>query len=234
VWQRWGRAPSLVAVSTLSAVLFDIDGTLVDSNYVHVATWSKALAELGHPVDSWRIHRAIGMGSTKLLDALLNERAGDLGERAKELHRRYFLDAAPQLRPFGGARELIQTLTGRGLRIVLATSAPDDELQVLRKVLQAGDADAPATSASDVASAKPEPDIVEAALQKARASASAAIMVGDTVWDVESAARAGVRCVAVCAGGTGALELRDAGAAAVYDDVADLLAQLGASPLAPS
>jgi HAD superfamily hydrolase (TIGR01509 family) len=196
VWHRWGRAPSLVAVSTLSAVLFDIDGTLVDSNYVHVATWSKALAELGHPVDSWRIHRAIGMS--------------------------------------GGARELIQTLTGRGLRIVLATSAPDDELQVLRKVLQAGDADAPATSASDVASAKPEPDIVEAALEKARASASAAIMVGDTVWDVESAARAGVRCVAVCAGGTGALELRDAGAAAVYDDVADLLAQLGASPLAPS
>ena len=94
MWQRLGRAPSLVAVSTLSAVLFDIDGTLVDSNYVHVATWSKALAELGHPVDSWRIHRAIGMGSTKLLDALLNERAGDLGERAKDLHHRYFLDAA--------------------------------------------------------------------------------------------------------------------------------------------
>lgn len=225
------QAPNLVAVSTLSAVLLDIDGTLVDSNYVHVATWSKALAELGEPVDSWRIHRAIGMGSAKLLDALLNERAGDVGERAQDLHHRYFMEAAPQLRAFRGARELIRALDGRGLRVVLATSAPDDELQVLKGVLQSGGV--PATSASDVAAAKPEPDIVEAALEKARASASTAIMVGDTVWDVESAARAGVRCIAVCSGGIGALELRDAGAAAVYDDPADLLAHLDASPLAP-
>jgi HAD superfamily hydrolase (TIGR01549 family) len=231
-WRRIPGAPNVVAVSTYSAVLFDIDGTLVDSNYVHVATWSKALAELGQPVDSWRIHRAIGMDSAKLLDALLNERAGDLGEQAKELHHRYFLDAAPQLRAFAGATDLIRAVQRGGLRVVLATSAPDDELQVLRKVLQVGESEVPATSASDVASAKPEPDIVEAALEKADAAASAAIMVGDTVWDVESATRAGVSCLTVCSGGTGALELRDAGAVAVYDDAADLLAHLDASPLA--
>ena len=133
-----------------------------------------------------------------------------------------------------GRANSVRAVSGRDLHVVLATSAPDDELRVLRKVLQVGDAEAPATSASDVASAKPEPDIVEAALEKAQASASAAIMVGDTVWDVESAARAGVRCIAVCSGGTGALELRDAGAVAVYDDAADLLAHLGVSPLAES
>jgi HAD superfamily hydrolase (TIGR01509 family) len=226
------RAPIVTAVSTLSAVLFDIDGTLVDSNYVHIAAWSKALAQLGQPVDSWRIHRAIGMGSAKLLDALLNERAPELGERAKDLHHRYFLDAAPQLRAFAGASDLVRAVSARGLSVVLATSAPDDELEVLKKVLQLDDAVAHATSASDVESAKPEPDIVQAALAKAQASASAAIMVGDAVWDVQAATRAGVPCIAVCSGGTGPLELREAGAVAVYDDTAELLAQLDASLLA--
>ncbi|WP_346231865.1 HAD family hydrolase [Parafrigoribacterium mesophilum] len=219
-------------MSTLSAVLFDIDGTLVDSNYSHIAAWSKALAQLGEPVDSWRIHRAIGMDSAKLLDALLHEHAVELGDRAKELHQQYFLDAASQLRAFAGARDLIQTLSARGLRIVLATSAPEKELDVLTQVLQVQDAVAEVTSASDVEAAKPEPDIIEAALAKARTPASAAIMVGDAVWDIEAAARAGVPCVAVCSGGTGALELREAGAVAVYDDVADLLAHLDAGPLA--
>ena len=174
------------------------------------------------------------MDSARLLDTLLNDRAAELGERAKELHQRYFLDAAPELRAFAGARDLIRTLSERGLRIVLATSAPQEELDVLRHVLQLGDAVAEATSASDVEEAKPEPDIVQAALGKAQASASEAIMLGDAVWDVEAAARAGVPCVAVCSGGTGALELREAGAVAVYDDAADLLAHLDASPLAGS
>jgi HAD superfamily hydrolase (TIGR01509 family) len=220
-------------VSTLSAVLFDIDGTLVDSNYVHIATWSRALAQLGEPVDSWRIHRAIGMDSAKLLDALLCERADDLGAAAKDLHHRYFLDAADQLRPFAGATELLRTVSERGLRVVLATSAPQDELDVLKKVLGIDDAIAQTTSASDVASAKPDPDIVHAALAKAGATASEAMMVGDSVWDIQSAARAGVQCVAVLAGGTGELELRDAGAIAVYEDAEDLLRNLEASPLRP-
>jgi HAD superfamily hydrolase (TIGR01549 family) len=218
-------------VNTLSTVLFDIDGTLVDSNYVHIATWSRALAEVGEPVDSWRIHRAIGMDSAKLLDSLLHERAEVLGARAKDLHHRYFLEAADQLRPFAGAVELLRTLAGHGMGVVLATSAPQDELDVLKRVLGVDDSIARSTSASDVESAKPDPDIVHAALAKAGATAAGAMMVGDSIWDVQSAARAGVACLAVLAGGTGGRELRDAGAVAVYEDAADLLRNLEASPL---
>lgn len=212
-------------------MLFDIDGTLVDSNYVHIAAWSRALSDLGQPVDSWRIHRAIGMDSAKLLEALLGDRATEFRDRAKELHHRYFLQAAGDLRPFSGATELLRSLAQRGLSLVLATSAPEDELRILQDVLAVDDVQVRSTSASDVAAAKPEPDIVRAALAKAGAAASAAMMVGDSVWDIEAAARAGVRCVGLLAGGTGATELRDAGAVAVYDDAADLLANLRSSPL---
>jgi HAD superfamily hydrolase (TIGR01509 family) len=214
------------------AILFDIDGTLVDSNYIHVAAWSRALAEVGAPVDSWRVHRAIGMDSKKLRESLLGDRLDELGERASELHSGYYTADAGKLRPFESARELVAAVAAHGLQAVLATSAPEDELELLRSALKIEDDVATVTSAADVGEAKPAPDIVRVALERAGVHAEHAVMVGDTVWDIEAANRAGVRCVALRSGGTGGAELAGAGAIAVYDDPADLLAHFETSPLA--
>ncbi|MET0806926.1 MAG: HAD family hydrolase [Lacisediminihabitans sp.] len=217
---------------TNPAVLFDIDGTLVDSNYAHVAAWSRALEEVGHPVDSWRIHRGIGMDSQLLLDDLLGGRAADLGEEASRLNSEYYLAAAGSLRAFSHARELVDAVAARGLQVVLATSAPDDELELLRSVMGIDDTVAVVTSAGDVDQAKPAPDVVQVALARAGVDPSEAIMVGDSVWDVRGAAAAGVPCIGLLSGGTGRLELLEAGAIAVYDDAGDLLAHLDESAIA--
>ncbi|MEA9986756.1 MULTISPECIES: HAD family hydrolase [Subtercola] len=213
------------------AVLFDIDGTLVDSNYLHVFAWSRALLSLGHPVDDWRVHAAIGMDSSKLLEALLGDDSDELGSRAKDAHTEQYSKFTDELRPFEGARELLAAVSARGVRVVLATSAPEDELENLRAVLDSDDALYAVTSSEDVETAKPEPDLITVALEKAGVAAGQAVMVGDTVWDIEAATRAGVRCVAVLSGGVGRAALLDAGAVAVYDDAAALLAGLDESPL---
>lgn len=214
----------------IRAVLCDIDGTLVDSNYAHIAAWAKALAEVEVPSDTWRIHRALGMDSGKLIDALLGDEAGRVGDEAKDLHKRYYLEASDSLRPITGARELIMAFTDRGLRVVLATSAPEDELEILRGVLDLDDVVAGMTSASDVESAKPEPDIIHAALETVGLEPWQAIMLGDAAWDMKAAGAAGVASVGVRSGGLGAAELLEAGAIAVYDDAASLLENLEDSP----
>jgi HAD superfamily hydrolase (TIGR01509 family) len=206
------------------AVLFDVDGTLVDSNYLHVDAWTRALARAGHGVDAWRVHRAIGMDSTALLQSLLGERADALGERAKQLHEEFFEERSSGLTALSGARDLVAEVARRGQKAVLATSAPESELASLRRVLDVeGDLFA-TTSSKDVATAKPAPDIVKVALERAGVTAGDAVFVGDSLWDVEAAVRAGVRCVALLTGGTGRLELLDAGADSVWDDPAHLLA----------
>ncbi len=228
------RAPAPVTV------LFDIDGTLVDSNYLHVDAFDRAFAATGHPVDAWRIHRSIGMDSAALLDALLgpvveglsDDKAEELGEAVKDGHSRNYLAMADRLRPFAGAVDLLRALAKRGHAVVLATSSPEDELEVLLKVLDVDDALAATTSSADVETAKPEPDIMHAALGKVGAHPDDAIMVGDSVWDVRASERAGVPCIGLLSGGSGRDELLEAGAVAVYDDVADLLENLDSSPLA--
>jgi HAD superfamily hydrolase (TIGR01549 family) len=217
--------------ATCSAVLFDIDGTLVDTNYLHVDAWLRAFADVGHPVDSWRIHRAIGMDSAKLLEALLGDDADRLGDDVKERHRIRYAADEDRMRAFTDARALLDELAHRDLRVVLATSSPPEEFAMTTKALDAGDAVMTATTSSDVDTAKPAPDVVQVALEKAGVDPSAAVMVGDAVWDVRAAGDAGVRCIGVRTGGAGAQELLDAGAIAVYDDVAALLAGLDDSPL---
>ena len=217
---------------TLTAVLFDIDGTLVDSNYLHVDAWSRAFEDIGRPIEVWRIHRSIGMDGEKLLDALLPEASDDERQKATELHSSHYEGNRARLRPFARGRELLDVLARRALTVVLATSAPEGELKALRATLAIEDAIDVVTSAADVVTAKPAPDIVEVALDRAGTSPGDAIMVGDTVWDVEAAKRAGVDCIGVRSGGVSEDELRTAGAIAVYDDVADLLDHLESSPLA--
>ena len=215
------------------AVLLDIDGTLVDSNYLHVHAWVRAFADVGHPADAWRVHRCIGMGSDLLVAELLGDDAAEeLGDRVREQHTRHYAELAPLLRPFDGARELVRAIAGHGAATVLATSAAPEEVERLRAVLDLDDVVTGLTGDEDVEDAKPEPDLVEAALAVAGVVAERAVMVGDAVWDVQAAARARVECVGLLSGGTSRAELRTAGAVAVYDDAADLLAHLDDSPLA--
>ena len=222
----------MTSTTSPGAVLFDIDGTLVDSNYLHVHAWVQAFVDLGRPVDAWRVHRAIGMGSSLLLDDLLGDDAARLGEGAKEAHSRHYADLADLQRPFAGARELVRAVADRSARTVLATSAGPAELERLLAVLDLDDVVTGITSAKDVGQAKPEPDLIRAALDIAGVPAERAVLVGDTGYDVESARRAGVACVGVRTGGVSEAELREAGAVAVYDDVVALLADLDGSPLA--
>lgn len=217
--------------ATCSAVLLDVDGTLVDTNYLHVDAWSRALEDVGRPADAWRVHRAVGMDSARLLEALLGGDTERLGEQAKNRPRKHYAADRSRMRTFAGARDLLAELRRRGLAVVLATSASPEEFDMLVEVLHAGDSVTASTTSSDVEQAKPEPDVVRVALQRIGVAAGDAVMIGDAVWDVESAARAGVRCVAVRSGGTGAADLSDAGAVAVYDDVAHLLRELDVSPL---
>ena len=213
------------------AVLFDVDGTLVDSNYLHIDAWSRAFADVGSPVPAWRIHRAIGMDSGELLDTLLAADAERLGDEAKQRHAEHYARDERRLRPFDGARQLLRSLADRGVQVVLATSAPKQEFEMLRRALQIDDAVAHYTTAEDVDTAKPAPDVVQVALDKAGVGAEAAVMIGDAVWDAQAAGRAGVVTMGVLTGGTSEAELREAGAVAVYDDVAQLLRELDRSPL---
>jgi HAD superfamily hydrolase (TIGR01509 family) len=217
--------------SKTGAVLFDIDGTLVDTNYLHAYAWLGAFQAVGHPVDGAAIHRAIGMGSTQLLDRLLGaDTAKQVGDRAKDEHKNRYRETFPLMRRFDGAAELLRTSAGRA-KVVLASSASPEELDALCEVLGVDEALTAVTGAGDVDAAKPEPDLVEVALNKAQVAPGQAIFVGDTVWDVEAAGRAGLPCVAVMSGGMSRAELADAGAVAVYRDVAELLSCLELSPL---
>lgn len=213
------------------AVLFDIDGTLVDSNYLHVHAWQRAFHEAGLPVAAWRIHRSIGMDGSTLVDQLSGGADDDVQKQLKDLHSRYYEADAGLLNPLPGARELLHKVADLGLQVVLATSAPDNELAMLRSTLKVDDLVSAITSAEDVEQAKPRPDIVNVALQKAGVDAADAIFIGDTVWDVEAANRAGVACIAVLSGGVSRGELDNAGAAAIFEDAQDLLEHLDTSPI---
>jgi HAD superfamily hydrolase (TIGR01509 family) len=214
------------------AVLFDIDGTLIDSNYLHVDAWSRALATVERPVATWRIHRGIGMDAELLLAELLGADAAELGERASAVHARLYADMSARLRPFRHARELLTDLSRRGVRVVLATSAPQEELDRLLPVLDAPQVVDVVTSGEDADTAKPAPDIIETALARAGVPAERAVMIGDATWDMRAAQRAGVRAIGVLTGGTGRDELLEAGAEAVYDDVASLREKLEESIIA--
>lgn len=214
------------------AVLFDIDGTLVDSNYLHVHAWQQAFHEVGLPVQAWHVHRSIGMDGSTLVEELSNGADDDVQKRLKDFHTRHYEASADLLTALPGARALLQRVADLGLQVVLATSAPENELAMLRKTLECDDIVSAITSSEDVEEAKPRPDIVNVALKKAGVSAQQAVFIGDTVWDVEASSRAGVPCIAVLSGGVGRGELEKAGAAAVFDDAQELLGNLDGSPIA--
>jgi HAD superfamily hydrolase (TIGR01509 family) len=220
-----------MAETPRTAVLFDIDGTLVDSNYAHVDAWCRACHAAGQDVDAWRVHRAIGMDSARLLEDILGSSDSDLASTAKEHHTAYYAEHQPALHVFAGARELLAEVARRGHAVVLATSAPESELTVLRGLLDSEDVITAVTSSEDVDEAKPSPGIIQVALDRVGVDPANAVMVGDAMWDVEASGKVGVACIAVRSGGIGADELREAGAAAVVDDVAELLRTIDDGPI---
>jgi HAD superfamily hydrolase (TIGR01509 family) len=214
------------------AVLFDIDGTLVDSNYLHVHAWTRAFRDAGVAADAWRIHRAIGMDGSTLVETLSNDADDAVQQQLKDLHSQYYKELAPMLRVLPGGRDILDRVASMGLQVVLATSAPEDELAILRDVLNRENVVSEVTSAADVDCAKPNPDIVEIGLARAGVDEDRAVLVGDTVWDAKASARAGVICIGLLSGGVSRAELADGGAHVVFSDPRDLTDHIDDSPIA--
>jgi HAD superfamily hydrolase (TIGR01509 family) len=213
-------------------VLFDVDGTLVDSTYLHTVCWWSALRECGHDVPMAVVHRAVGMGGDRMPGHLLGEdRDVRQDDALREAHRTLYAGYHDRLTLLPGARELLFACAERGLAVVLASSADAAELDVVRTVLDADDAITAATSSADADASKPAPDILEAALAQSGVDPARAVFVGDSVWDVAAAARLDIPCTGLTCGGTSKGELAGAGAVAVYEDPASLLAALDESPL---
>jgi HAD superfamily hydrolase (TIGR01509 family) len=212
------------------AVIFDVDGTLVDTNYLHAVCWWEACRQYGRHVNMTDVHHAIGMGSDKLLDHLLPDDR-DADDDIRATHRALYGEYWTRLQAFEGAADLLRACASRGKTVVLASSASADELTALRATLDADDAITAATSSSEAGESKPAPDLVSIALDRADVPPDRAVFVGDTVWDVHACRKAGVPCVGVLTGGLSEAELRDAGAVAVYPSTAELLSGLDESPL---
>jgi HAD superfamily hydrolase (TIGR01549 family) len=213
------------------AAILDVDGTLVDTNYQHAIAWYRAFRRSDVVLPVWRIHRHIGMGGDHLVEALAgeeveSERGDDIRDAEKELYE----ELIDEVQPLDGATDLIRDLKEAGHAVVLASSAKEDEVDHYLDLLEARDLADGWTTSADVEATKPEPDLVQAAVEKA--GGGEAVMVGDSTFDCEAAQRAGLETVAVLTGGFSEQELRDAGAAVVFESIEDLRASLDETPLA--
>jgi HAD superfamily hydrolase (TIGR01549 family) len=205
------------------AMILDIDGTLVDTNYHHALAWYRAFRQHGVVLPIWRIHRAIGMGGDQLVEELAGaEVEEEHGDEIRDAEGPLYMTMIEEIEPFEGAKDLLRKLRGRERTIVLASSAKEDEVDHYLDLLEAREVVDAWTTSADVEATKPEPDLVEAALGKAETRD--ALMIGDTVWDVKAAGRAGIETIAVLSGGYGEAELRDAGAREVFESIAELAA----------
>jgi len=221
-----------MSASRSPAVLFDIDGTLVDSNYLHVHAWARAFHDVGIAADAWRIHRSIGMDGSTLVDTLSGDADDAVRQRLKDLHSRYYKELTPLLRVLPGGREVLERVASMGLQVVLATSASDDELSILRELLDRDNLVSEMTSSADVDTAKPKPDIIQVALDRAAVTADRAVFVGDSVWDAEACRRADVPSIGVLSGGFSREELMASGARVVFEDARELTLQIEDTPIA--
>jgi HAD superfamily hydrolase (TIGR01509 family) len=211
-------------VSALRGVLLDVDGTLLDSNDAHARSWEETFRAHGFDIPYDRIRSLIGKGGDKLLPELTGLQSDEGRGKAlsDERKRRFKSGYMPNLRPTCGARDLVKHLRDDGLKIVVATSAAGDELDALLRQAEVDDLIEKATSSSDADNSKPDPDIIHAALAKSGLGPEAAIMIGDTPYDIEAAGRAGVRTVALRCGGWWDDSALGA-AVAIYDDPAEVV-----------
>ena len=213
------------------AIIFDIDGTLVDSNEAHVEAWHLAFVAHGHDVPHERIRVEIGKGGDKLVPSILGDEAEEReGESLRDRQSKEFLSIAKRkrLKAFPRAREIFEALKARGVRTALATSSSREHLEALGR-----SADLDLTSlgetlvnADDIEETKPAPDLVEAAVRKLGLQPHECVMIGDTPYDAEASSRAGVPCIGVTSGGNAAQVLFEAGATSVWQDIAEIEAHL--------
>jgi HAD superfamily hydrolase (TIGR01509 family) len=221
-----------VGISTAAdksiTVVLDIDGTLVDTNYQHAIAWHRALRDHGYTVQLWEIHRHIGMGGDQLVAALIGEEGEEAdGEAIREAEGEAYGELIGEVQAMDGASELMRELNEDGAAVVLASSAKAEEVDHYLDLLDARELVDGWTTAADVEQTKPEPDLIQVALEKAEGKGPA-VMVGDSSWDVKAAEAAGVPTLAVLTGGFSAQELRDAGAARVLESIGELRKERGA------
>ena len=216
-------------IDPVPALLFDLDGTLVDSVYQHVLAWREALEQGGISLSVWRIHRRIGMSGGLLVNALLREVGHPVtpaqSERLRRLHAEAYARLVGQVRPLPGARELLQHLTRAGVPWAIATSGLRESAQPAFDLLGLGP-EVPTVTRDQVRHAKPDPDLFVAAARRLGVAVEDSVVVGDSVWDLLAARRARALGVGLLSGGYGEDELMRAGAYRVYQDPADLLRHL--------
>lgn len=213
--------------------ILDIDGTLVDTNYHHAIAWYRAFREHDVTLPIWRVHRAIGMGGDQLVGALAgddfeNEHGDDVRASEKDLYRELIDEVAP----LPGAIDLVHRLDELGHSVVLSSSAKEDEVEHYLDLLGVRDVADAWTSSQDVEQTKPAPDLVQSALEKSEQRDDGAVMLGDSVYDCQAAARADVPSLGVLTGGFSREELEEAGAKAVYESPAEILKSLEDTPFA--
>jgi HAD superfamily hydrolase (TIGR01549 family) len=214
---------------TPPAAILDIDGTLVDSNYQHALAWYRAFRLHGVTLPIWRCHRAIGMGGDQLVSYLAGEGFAEAeGDTVRTEEHALFQQLRHEIQPFAGARGLIEDLKARGCTVVLASSAKSEDLAHFLDLLDARELADGWTDSSSVDRTKPEPDLIEAALEIA--GGGPGVMIGDSTWDVEAAKRVKVPTLCVRTGGFGADELLEAGAEAVFDSLVELRDRLDDTP----
>ena len=215
----------MTSETSTGTVVLDVDGTLIDSNYHHALAWSRAFEHLGVTVPVWRIHRAIGMGGDKLVAAVAGDDVErEHGDDVRDRWEKEYDEIIDETRLLPGAKELLAALRERGVDVALASSSIPKHAQHAFDLLDADDLADTATTAEDAEESKPDPELVEEALS--RVEGSPACVVGDSVYDVEAAQRAGVPAYGVLTGGYGRAELEEAGAAGVYVDLTEMLDRL--------
>ena len=203
-------------------VVLDVDGTLMDTNYLHTEAWARAFEKVGHRVPRVKLHREVGKGAELLIRKFVDD--DETVEKIQDLHSEFYEELQQHGHPLPGAKELISSLKERGYEVWFVTSAKDEELEHHMQELEAEDEIDGVVNSIAVENSKPAPDIFEETLRRAGATADETVAVGDAIWDVEAAREAGIRTVAVLSGGAfHEEELEEAGAAAVYEDCAALL-----------
>jgi HAD superfamily hydrolase (TIGR01509 family) len=216
----------------MALAILDIDGTLVDTNYQHALAWYRAFRQHGIILPIWQLHRHVGMGGDQLVEALTDaETEREQGDEIRSTESCLYMEMIEEVEPMEGSSELIEELRERGHTVMLASSAKPEEVARYLELLDASDQTDAATTSEDVEATKPHPDLIHAALKRAGAGPEDAVMIGDTPWDVQAASRAGVSTLTVMTGGFSREELSEAGAADVFESVAELRERLDETSL---
>jgi HAD superfamily hydrolase (TIGR01549 family) len=214
-----------------AAAIFDVDGTLVDTNYQHALAWFRAFRRIDRTVPIWRIHRAIGMGGDQLVAAVTDEQTErQHGDDLRSAWAEEFAPMLDEVQPFEGVRELLADVRRRGFRLVLASSGQAEHVEHYLDLIDGRDLADAWTTSDDVETTKPAPDLVHVAMQ--RVGSSTGVMIGDSTWDFVAAGKAGVASLAVRTGGFSVEELKHAGAADVFDSLVELRQRLDRTRLA--